>query len=203
MFSVFSPPSVASVSCSSLNFSQLLSGSPDVAPCSRPLALPRQNGPTTGDGAAVARVPLFHRRGVPLLEHEGVVVHELLAHLDVVKGFDPESLIVHDHIAVGCAGVVEEACFVAVHRRVHHHVVVDGEQKGVMPLPGLVGVARLGFGGGESLPGILEDASAGGYGAHREGAHPLDGALAHLEGKSVGDIHAGISPRRPRLCYLS
>jgi hypothetical protein len=53
---------------------------------------------------------------------------------------------VDDGVAVGVAGVVDPAGVVPVDRCVDHHVVVDGEEEGVVPLAGDVGVARLGLG---------------------------------------------------------
>ena len=77
-------------------------------------------------GAAVTR-----QLAAGVLHRELVVIGELLTGVDAARGEDDNVLLaVHRddaRVAVGLAGVVDEACRVTVHRGVHHLVVVDAE----------------------------------------------------------------------------
>lgn len=77
-------------------------------------------------GPAVAR-----QLAAGVLDGEFVVVGELLATVDAARGEDDDVfLLVHGddpRVAAGLTGVVDEARGVAVHRGVHHLVVVDAE----------------------------------------------------------------------------
>ena len=82
--------------------------------------------PATPLGAAVAG-----QLAAGVLHGELVVVGELLAGADAARGQDDDVLPAihgdHARVAVGLTGVVDEASGVAVHRGVHHLVVVDAE----------------------------------------------------------------------------
>jgi len=75
-----------------------------------------------------------------VLRGELVVVGELLAAVNAARGQDDDVLLaVHGddpRVAVGLARVVDEAGGVAVHRGVHHLVVVDAEHVAADPLGG-------------------------------------------------------------------
>ena len=108
------------------------------------------------------------------LEDVRVVVHEFFTGFDVVDAFDPETLVADDDIAVGSTGMIEKACFIAVHRGVDDNIVINGKEKRVMPAV-FVRILRVGFSGRQSFAGILDDAGAGGNWPDGKGAHPLYG----------------------------
>src|SRR5687768_12333429 len=91
-----------------------------------------------------------------------------------------------DHgVAVRVAGVVDPPGVVPVNGGVHHPLVVDREQEGVVALAGFVRVARIRLCRRQSLTGVLDQAHAGGYAPGCEGAESLDRGFADLEGTLV------------------
>lgn len=145
----------------------------------------RQDRPATVAGAAGTGIAAFGRRGVALLENVCVVVRELFARLDVANRLDPDAAVVDHRIAVRVARVVDEPRLVAADRRVDHHVVVDREEEGVVPLTFYVGIACVGFGGREAFAGVFDETRARGYRARGECAESLDRRLANLERVAV------------------
>ena len=152
----------------------------------RPLPLLRQDRPPALLRPAVTGEAPLRGRRVPLLEHVGVIVRELLAGDDVANALDPDAPVVDHRVAVGIARVIDEARLVPVHRGVDHHVVVDGEEEGVVPLARQLGVARVGFGRGESLARVLDEAHPRRDVAGGEGAEPLHWRGADGEGEVGG-----------------
>lgn len=73
-----------------------------------------------------------------VLNRELVVVGELLSAVDAPRGKDDDVLLaVHGddpRVAVGLAGVVDEAGSVAVHRGIYHLVVIDAKHVTANPL---------------------------------------------------------------------
>ena len=80
---------------------------------------------------------------MPFIQNVGVVVGQLLPRHDIGNGLDPDATVIDDGIAVGIAGVVDESRRISLHRSVDHHIVVYGEEKGVMSLTVDLGVTRL------------------------------------------------------------
>jgi hypothetical protein len=77
--------------------------------------------------------------------------------------------------------VVDETRFVAADRGVDHNVVVDREEKCVMPLSIDVGITRVGLRWRQPLARILDETRTGGNATRRECAKSLDRRLANLE----------------------
>lgn len=75
-----------------------------------------------------------------VLNRELVVVGELLSTVDAPRGKDDNVLLAvhrdYPRVAVRLTGVVDEAGSVAVHRGVHHLVVVDAKHITTDPLWG-------------------------------------------------------------------
>lgn len=140
-----------------------------------------QNRPATRDGPAGAGEPLLGRRGVALIEDIRIIVYKLLARFDVVERLDPDAAVVDDGIAVGGAGVIEEAGVVAVHGGVDDHLVIDGEEISVMTLGGSVGVTRVGFRGRDTLARVLNEADASRNVMRGKAAHPLNWRAANFK----------------------
>lgn len=73
-----------------------------------------------------------------VLDRELVVVGELLSAADAARGKDDDVLLaVHSEdpgVAVRLTGVVDEAGGVAVHRSIHHFVVIDAKHVTADPL---------------------------------------------------------------------
>lgn len=66
-----------------------------------------------------------------VLDGELVVIGELFPAVDAARGEDDDVLLAihgdHPGVAVGLAGVVDEAGSVAVHRGIHHLIVIDAK----------------------------------------------------------------------------
>lgn len=99
---------------------------------------PRPSATTRGrEAALVEELPALLGAAVAgqlvagVLDGELVVVGELLPPVDLAHGEDDDVLLPVDvddpRVAVGLAGVVDEARGVSVHRGVHHLGVVDAE----------------------------------------------------------------------------
>src|SRR6185369_7048569 len=119
---------------------------------------------------------------MPFLEHVRVIVRELLPRLDIANRLDPDAIFIDHGIAVRIAGVIEEARVVPVDGGVDHHMIVDGEEIGVMPLTLDVRIPRVGLGRSEPLSRILDEARARGNAARRKATEPLNTGFADLEG---------------------
>ena len=83
------------------------------------------------EAATPARPAVAAQLVAGVFDGELVVVRELLPPVDLPEGEDHDVLLPLDvddpRVAVGLAGVVDEARRVAVHRGVHHVEVVDAE----------------------------------------------------------------------------
>src|SRR5262249_7724670 len=86
-------------------------------------------------------------------------------------------------LAVGRAGVVDEARLVAPDRRVDHHVVADGEEEGVVLLHRVVVVAGVRLVAGDALPDVLDDPRALAGLAEGQDPEPPHGRGADLEAR--------------------
>src|SRR3982750_1380356 len=107
--------------------------------------------------SAAARIELLVLLGVIVGALVLVVVQQLLARLDASPRVDEDPLAVGDRLAVSVARVVEKARIVAVHGRVDHRLVVDGEQEGVMPAHLLVVVSLVRRAPADALTEILDE----------------------------------------------
>src|SRR3954469_17369617 len=61
-----------------------------------------------------------------------VIVQQLLARLDVAHCVDEDPLAIVDRLAVAVARVVDVRGLVPVHRTIDAHLVIDGEEKGLV-----------------------------------------------------------------------
>ncbi len=141
----------------------------------------------------MTRVASFCCRGVPLGEDVTVVVGQLLTWGDVADGLDPDPAILDHGVAVRITGVVDEASLVAVDRRIHDQIVIDGEQEGVMRLTGNVRVSLVCLGGRQPFTRILNESDTGGDVLGGEGADPVNSGRSELERPCSGDrlLHLG------------
>lgn len=140
-----------------------------------------QEGAAAAGSAAVAGEAALGGRGVAFLEDILVVVGELFAGRDVPDRVDPDLRSLSHRIAIGLARVVDPPRGVAAHGGIDHDAVVDGEQEGMVPLAGDVGIARVGLGRRQELAGVFDEAGAGLDPAGGESAAALDGRLPDRE----------------------
>src|SRR3954464_9268897 len=110
-----------------------------------------------------------------------VVVQQLFARLDSAPGVDEDAFAIVDRLAVAVARVVEVRRFVAVYRAVDTGLVVDGEEKGMVPPHVRVIVPLVGGAPGDALTEIFDDARALLDVARCERTLPLDLRLPDLE----------------------
>lgn len=119
---------------------------------------------------------------MPFLQLVRVVVRQLLSRFHIPDRLDPDPAIIDHSVAVRFTGVVDPPGVVAVNGGVHHPLVVDREQEGVMSFAGLLRVAGIRLCRRQSLTGVLNQPHAGGDAPGREGAESLDRGFADLEG---------------------
>jgi hypothetical protein len=81
--------------------------------------------------------------------------------------------------------MIDEARLVPADRGVDHDIVVDREEKCVVPLALRIRVARVGFVRRQSLARVFDQPRARGNDSRRERAEPLNRRLANLEGIAV------------------
>ena len=77
--------------------------------------------------------------------------------------------------------MVNESRLVSVYSRVDDDVIVDGEEKGVMALPGHIRIARIGLRRSEALTRVLDEPYAGRDGSRGERTEALHGRRVDLE----------------------
>src|SRR5690606_28899255 len=117
--------------------------------------------------AATAAPELLELRGVRFVEHDAVVVGQLLARADVAQGDDEDLVLLRAPLrvfldlglAVRIAAVVDPARDVAADVRVDHVMVVEREQEGVAVFV-LVAVFLVDLVVGTQLAAVLDDALA-------------------------------------------
>jgi len=122
---------------------------------------------------------------MPFLQLVRVVVRQLLSGFYIPDRLDPDPAIIDHSVAVWFAGVVDPPGVVAFNGGVHHPLVVDREQEGVVSLAGFVRVACIRLRRRKSLAGVFDQPHAGGYAPGRESAESLDRGFADLEGTLV------------------
>src|SRR5215469_3802789 len=89
-----------------------------------------------------------------------VVVGELFARLDGTERVDEHPALFDDRLAVGRAGVVDEARLVTVDPRVDHRARIDDEQESVVVGGVLVLITPVRLGVRHALTQVLDDARA-------------------------------------------
>ncbi len=90
------------------------------------------------------------------LKNVRIVVRQLLTWLNVAKRLNPDSAVFDHRVAIWVTRMVDEPGLVAIHRRIDHDVVVDREEVGVVPLPVVIRVFRIGLRRGEALTGVFD-----------------------------------------------
>ena len=93
---------------------------------------------------------------MPLGKDVSVVVREFFTGLDVADGLDPDAIVFHDRIAIRVAGVIDESCFVAIHRGVDDDVVVDREEIGYVLFDVDFGIALVSFFRRDASRGVFD-----------------------------------------------
>ena len=101
----------------------------------------------------------FSFGGVALVDHQAVVVEQLLARLHVAQRLDEDAAVHLVGLAVGLAGVVDPARRIAADVGVDDVLVVDVEVEGVVRVVRVVRVAAQRLLPGDDLAVVLDDAS--------------------------------------------
>jgi hypothetical protein len=81
--------------------------------------------------------------------------------------------------------MIDEARLVPADRGVDHDIIVDREEKRVMPFVLRIRIARVGFVRRQSLAGVLDQPRTRGNNSRRERPEPLNRRLANFEGIAV------------------
>lgn len=136
--------------------------------------------------AAVARKTTLGRGRVTLLENVGIIVSQFFSRCDIPNSLDPDSLFFHDRIAIGIAGMIDEARLIPINCRIDHYIVIDGKQIRMMSRIEIVGIATICLLWSETLTRILDDARACANELGRECAEPLDWRRPYLKPIQAG-----------------
>lgn len=121
-----------------------------------------------------------------LIENVRVVVREFFTWSNVAKSIDPDAIIVDHGIAVRIARVIYESRLIAADRSIDHHMIIDREEVGVMPLFDIVWIPLVCFGWSETLSCVFDQASTRTNGLGRKCAEPLDWRLSYLKRVQAG-----------------
>mmetsp|Transcript_71463 Transcript_71463/g.168395 ORF Transcript_71463/g.168395 Transcript_71463/m.168395 type:complete len:289 (-) Transcript_71463:2509-3375(-) len=163
-----------------------------IASAARAAGFGREHGAAAGRRAAPAGELLLDLGGVALVQHQAVVVEQLLAGLQVAQGLDEDAAVDLVGLAVGLAGMVDPARIVAAVEGVDHQAAVEVEVEGVVGLLGVVGMAAHRLVPADALAGVLDDLGAGG-----NRCHGIDATAVHA-GVTDFDLAAwGFSGHRP------
>ena len=105
----------------------------------------------------------------------------LVALLDRPDRLDEHAAVLGDRLAVGRAGVVDEARGVAIHPGVDDGAPVDDEQEGVVVVDRLQVVAAVGLLVRDALAEVLDHPRALADALQREDTESVHGRIAHLD----------------------
>src|SRR5262245_47547455 len=164
----------------------------DVVRMPEELAFPSQNRLPAFTRAAGAGIQLLGRRGVRLIQDVVVVVHQLLASLDLANRVYEYAILLDHGFTVRVAGMIDESRRIPAHRRVHDHAIVQVEEKRMVMFarPG-ERIAAIRLLAGDPFSLLFDDSLAFTNPARREGAASLNRRFPHFIRKAPPHTDCG------------
>lgn len=141
-----------------------------------------QHGAAAGAGAAVAGVVGFGVFIVLLVAGEAVIVGELFARQNVAHGFDVDATRVDHRLAIGLAGMIDEASLIAFYPGIDRRAFVDAEQQDSRVMVAVIFVTGVRLFGRDALANVFDDARSLADGLGGEDAAALYRGGTNFEG---------------------
>lgn len=150
------------------------------------LELTGQHGAAAAGGTAQTGVFFLEFLCFARIDHQAVVVRELLSDLDVAPGGEENAVAILICFQIGVAGVIDPPGRVATVFGVDNVAIIQMEVEGVIGLVRVVWMDALGFLPGDDLALILKHSLAFLDGSNGIDTLAMDTRFAHLSTTSTG-----------------